>query len=178
MGIGICSASAFRLRSTLNRQSGSSPPEKAQLETRGSSFKFPRVLFFHVIIGKMSLHPTLSADAVSAYRTTMNKRGEDTARALQIRRERASEIAHQAASILREEFSATKVVLFGSLVHQRWFSATSDVDLAVWGLRSQDYFLAVARLQEISPDFKVDLVDMNNCPDKLKTTISAEGQSL
>ena len=90
----------------------------------------------------------------------------------------ACQIAQQAADILRQEFAVSKVALFGSLAHQCWFSTTSDIDLAVWGLDSTLYFLAVARLQELSSAFKIDLVDMNNCPDKLRDAIEQEGQAL
>jgi len=120
----------------------------------------------------------LTPEAIAAYRATMQQRGEYEK---EIRRERqmqARQIAMQAADILREEFAATKVVLIGSLAHQRWFSATSDIDLAVCGLDSRLYFLAVARLQELSSAFKIDLVDMNNCPDKLRDAIKQEGQAI
>jgi predicted nucleotidyltransferase len=123
---------------------------------------------------QIDLHP----EAIAAYRTTMQQRGQHEKKIRQEKQVQAHQIAQQAADILRGEFAATKVVLFGSLAHQRWFSATSDIDLAVWGLDSGLYFSAVARLQELSSAFKIDLVDMNNCLDKLCDAIKQEGQAL
>lgn len=50
------------------------------------------------------------------------------------RRERALALARQAAAVLREDFRAERVVLFGSLARGGIFDTHSDVDLAVWGL--------------------------------------------
>ena len=108
----------------------------------------------------------------------MQRRGETEKEIVQEKKVLANQIAQKAADILRQEFAVTQVILFGSLAHQRWFSATSDIDLAVWGLDKALYFTAVARLQELSPFFKVDLVDMNNCSEKLRLTIQQEGHPL
>ncbi|HEY66354.1 MAG TPA: nucleotidyltransferase domain-containing protein, partial [Caldilineae bacterium] len=43
-------------------------------------------------------------------------------------------IARKAAEMLREEFGAIRVVLFGSLARGGPFDMHSDVDLAAWGL--------------------------------------------
>ncbi len=108
----------------------------------------------------------------------MQLRGEQEKAKQQERFRLACQIARQAAELLQQDFGASKVMLFGSLAHRRWFSATSDIDLAVWGVAKSDYFLAVARLQELSSDFKIDLVDMANCPAALCEVILKEGQPL
>lgn len=79
---------------------------------------------------------------------------------------------------MAEQFGATRVVAFGSLVHGDWFSETSDVDLAAWGLEGEEYFIAVARLQDLSPEFEIDLVAMERCPQGLRKAIEEEGQPL
>ena len=66
-------------------------------------------------------------------------------------------------------------MVFGSLVHGYWFSQTSDIDLAAWGLKDEDYFLVVARLQDLSPEFRIDLVRMENCRPGLRGAILQEG---
>lgn len=126
----------------------------------------------------MATHTNLSPEAISRYRTTMQQRGESAKKNLQERQLKAHQIAQQAADLLREQFAVSQVILFGSLAHEHWFSATSDIDLAVWGLDRDLYFLAVAKLQDLSPEFKIDLVDMNNCPLKLRDNILKEGQNL
>lgn len=69
-------------------------------------------------------------------------------------------------------------VSHGSLAHGHWFSQTSDIDLAVWGLEADAYFTAVARLQDLSPEFKVDLVAMESCRPALREAIIAEGKAV
>ena len=70
---------------------------------------------------------------------------------------------------------AARVVTFGSLVHGHWFSKTSDVDLAVWGVELDDYLVAVARLQDLSSEFKVDLISAAHCKPALLEVIVKEG---
>ena len=100
----------------------------------------------------------ISSAAMANYRAAARRRAEEAERALTLRRERAGEVARQAAALLKEQFGATQVAVFGSIVHGHWFSATSDIDLAASGLAADDYFTAVARLQDLSSEFKVDLV--------------------
>lgn len=55
----------------------------------------------------------------------------------------------QIAVCLRREFGATQVIVFGSLVRDR-FTGASDVDIAVAGVPADRYFEAVARVNELS----------------------------
>ena len=122
-----------------------------------------------------SATPPLNPAAMAVYRATARRRAEEEACALAIRRVRAQEVARQAASLLKKQFGATQVSVFGSTVHGHWFTATSDIDLAVWGLAPDDYFTAVARLQDLSPEFKVDLVVAERCKPELRGAIAREG---
>ena len=118
-------------------------------------------------------HP--SPEAMAVYRATAQRRAAEASRTLALRRVRAREVARQAAALLKEQFGATQVAVFGSTVHGHWFSATSDIDLAASGLASDDYFTAVARLQDLSPEFKVDLVALEHCKAELRESIAREG---
>ena len=118
-------------------------------------------------------HPSPAAMAV--YRATAQRRAAEASRTLALRRVRVREVAEQAAVLLKEQFGATQVALFGSTVHGHWFSTTSDVDLAASGLASDDYFTAVARLQDLSSEFKVDLVALEHCKAELRESIAREG---
>jgi predicted nucleotidyltransferase len=120
-----------------------------------------------------TLHSSPAAMAV--YRATARRRAAEATRALAFRRARAREVAQQAAVLLKEQFGATQVAVFGSTVHGHWFSATSDIDIAASGLASDDYFTAVARLQDLSPEFKVDLVALEHCKAELRESIAREG---
>lgn len=63
-------------------------------------------------------------------------------------------------------------------MHGHWFSLTSDVDLAAWGVKDDEYFVVVAKLQDISPEFEVDLVMMEQCEPELREVILKEGVPL
>ncbi|WP_412709816.1 hypothetical protein [Atrimonas thermophila] len=45
-------------------------------------------------------------------------------------------------------------MLFGSLVHEECFTLWSDVDLAVWGLRPEDTFKAMAFCETLMKTLK------------------------
>ena len=120
-----------------------------------------------------TMHPSPAAMAV--YRATAQRRAAEASRTLALRRERAREVAQQAAVLLKDQFGATQVAVFGSTVHGHWFSATSDIDIAASGLASDEYFTAVARLQDLSPEFKVDLVALEHCKAELRESIAREG---
>jgi predicted nucleotidyltransferase len=115
---------------------------------------------------------------MAAYRATAQRRQEQEQQDLAQRRDRAWEVARQAAEFLRTRFGATRVVAFGSLAHRAWFSPTSDIDLAVWGLVPDDYLVAVAQLQDLEPQFKIDLISAEHCRPELRAAIAEEGEPL
>lgn len=91
--------------------------------------------------------------------------------------ENARIVASAIAKEVKSRFSASRVVLFGSLARedfQRW----SDIDLAVWGVSSADYYRAVAFSSGFSELFKVDLVDAEDCSESLRRHILREGVEL
>ena len=57
--------------------------------------------------------------------------------------ERAWSVARAAATVLRQQFSATRVVAFGSLARRDWFTPWSDIDLAAWGIPPGAFYRAV-----------------------------------
>ena len=87
-------------------------------------------------------------------------------------------MARAAADILRREFGAVRVVVFGSLAHGAWFGPRSDVDLAVWGLDVDAHLIALAHLQDIDPEFSVDVVRVETCSAVLRTVVEREGVDL
>ena len=52
---------------------------------------------------------------------------------IELRRRKAWFVAERAAQLLREQFGAQRVVVFGSLAHEKGFGRWSDIDLAAWG---------------------------------------------
>lgn len=87
----------------------------------------------------------------------------------------ARRVAQEAAQLLREEFEAEKVLLFGSLLHRSWFTVWSDIDLAVRGVPPDRFFSAVAAVTGLSPDFQIDLVDLDECSTSLRSVIDRDG---
>lgn len=88
------------------------------------------------------------------------------------------EVAHSAACLLRERFSAKRVVVFGSLTHRAWFGIRSDIDLAAWDIPADRFYRAVAAVTDLSPDFAVDLVDPESCRPALRRSIEQDGIDL
>ena len=98
----------------------------------------------------------------------------------QARKELPSAIdeAHTVAKKLAEElinrFGAKNVFLFGSLARGD-FSKWSDIDMAVRGIPSKDFYRAVAFASGFSKVWKIDLVDTADCSEDLQGIILKEG---
>ena len=87
-------------------------------------------------------------------------------------------MAHRAAALLRTEFGATDVVLFGSLAQDDQFGMRSDIDLAARGIDGSALYAALGRLLALSAEFEFDLVDLDACPPRLGEAIAAHGVTL
>lgn len=94
------------------------------------------------------------------------------------RRRLAWRVARQAAALLRHEFGASKVVVFGSLARGNRFTPWSDIDLAAWGIPADRFYAAVAAVTSLTTSMKVDLVDPADCPPYLRDAIEHEGIEL
>ncbi len=90
----------------------------------------------------------------------------------------AWELARQAARLLKAQFGATRVVVFGSLVHEGCFTSWSDVDIAAWGIAPEDTFRAIGAAMDLGGDIEVNLVDMGACRPSLRVVIEQEGVEL
>jgi predicted nucleotidyltransferase len=115
------------------------------------------------------------SEQMQQYILTAKSRQKKRLADLEQRRLHGFEIAKTAAQILKTEFSASRVVVFGSLLSES-FHETSDLDLAVWSLPEKSYFKAVARLLSLS-DFEVDLVEVQYASPEILDAI-AQGTEL
>lgn len=120
----------------------------------------------------------LTAEELATYRHTAQERWQAEQQEVARRRLRAWRVARRAASLLKKEFGATRVVVFGSLVHKDCFTAWSDVDLAAWGIRPQDTFRAIGAILGLGKDIEINLVDVESCRPSLLATIEREGIDL
>ena len=103
------------------------------------------------------------------------QRQRDADAQLDARWERAEQVAHKTSELLRREFKASRVILFGSLLNRLWFTPWSDIDLAAWGIPQGRFFAAVAAVTSISKEFKIDLVDPETCRSSLLDAIERDG---
>jgi predicted nucleotidyltransferase len=122
----------------------------------------------------------LSRDGWKRYLEAARRRPASTPVAPDERRarERLLERIREAAVVLKSRFHARRVVLFGSLAHAAWFRPDSDVDLAVEGLSSDDYWRAWRAVEEIIGDRPVDLVEIETVGESLQRSIQRHGVAL
>ena len=125
----------------------------------------------------MSRVPVSGAD-MAGYRAGARKRRRQQEELLREHLARARELAAQAAELLKKEFGASEVLVFGSVTQPARFHAHSDLDLAAWGIEADLYLRAVGRLLSLDPQFLVDLVRMEEAPDTLRAVIERTGVSL
>ena len=97
---------------------------------------------------------------------------------MEARRRVAWEIAQRAAALLKVDYGASRVVLFGSLSRDEPFSSHSDIDLAVWGLDERVYYRVVSRLLDLDPSISVDLLRAEALRDDLIHAIETTGMEL
>ena len=71
-----------------------------------------------------------------------------------------------------------RVVLFDSLAHRDWFVSDSDVDIAVAGLASGDFWDAWRAAEEIIADRQVDLIEIEEASEGLRRAIARHGLEL
>ena len=83
----------------------------------------------------------------------------------------------QIVRLLRSEFGATEIIVFGSLVQGDRFDAESDIDLAVKGIPPQDYFAAMAAANRISHQW-VDLKPIESLDSHFLQKVLQTGKSI
>jgi predicted nucleotidyltransferase len=115
---------------------------------------------------------------MAEYRATAYRRRQQEQQALEHRRKQAWELAQRAAVLLRARFGATRVVVFGSLVHEATFTRWSDVDIAAWGISPRDTFRAVGAVMDMDSEIEVNLADVAACRPSLLDSIERDGVDL
>lgn len=93
-------------------------------------------------------------------------------------REALLEQVRQAARALKARFGIRRVILFGSLAHEAWFTDDSGVDLAVEGLQGADFWAAWRLAEELIAVRRVDLVDYEAASEGLRAAIDRNGVEL
>ncbi len=86
--------------------------------------------------------------------------------------------ARKAGKVLREQYYARRVAVFGSLLHETCFTEWSDLDIAAWGIPADQTFRAIGTVMDLDSSFEINLVDVNTCSPSLLQTIEEEAVDL
>ncbi len=121
---------------------------------------------------------SFTPEEIAVYRRNAQRLREQDRPAELVRREEAWRLARQAAALLKEQFKATKVVAFGSLVKEVTFTPWSDVDIAAWGIDPADTLRAIGAVMDVSDAPMVNLVDVNTCKPAILAEIERDGVEL
>ena len=122
----------------------------------------------------------LPPEALKRYRPleAIRRRREKNAVEIAKLRRRAYTAARKAAKLLREEFGAKEVILYGSLARRVGFTRWSDIDLASRGIPSGKFYAAMDTVLYLNPEFKIDLVEIETCTPAMLKSIENEGKPL
>ncbi len=120
----------------------------------------------------------ITAEQLSIYRRTAKRRAQAQSQEMERRRRKAWRGARRAATFLKQEYGATRVVAFGSLAHGAWFHAHSDIDLAVEGLPPGVVWRAWSAIEQLVPGFDVDLIELETATALLRRRIQEQGKEL
>jgi predicted nucleotidyltransferase len=120
----------------------------------------------------------LSPEKLARYRETARYRQEQAQPEVARLREEAWAAARRAAEILRAQFAANRVVVFGSLTSASSFNRWSDIDMAAWGIAPEDTLRAMGVLLDSDTGFAINLVDINTCRPSLRKVIEQQGFDL
>jgi predicted nucleotidyltransferase len=117
----------------------------------------------------------VTPEQLTVYRAAAYRRRKEERSTLAHRQRLAWAAARQAAQLLKTQFKATRVVVFGSLARKSGFTRWSDVDIAAWGIDSKDTFKAIGAILDMDADIAVNLVDVNTCRPSLLSAINQHG---
>ncbi len=122
----------------------------------------------------------LPPEALKKYRPVeaIRRRRAQMSAEISKRRRRAHAAARKAAQLLKDEFGAQEVILFGSLTRRGSFTLYSDIDLAARGVAPERFYAASAAIESVDVKFQIDLVEIETCPPGLLKSIEKDGKPL
>jgi predicted nucleotidyltransferase len=118
--------------------------------------------------------PKLPVSKLDEYRKTAMRRQKMRISTVKARREKGWKLARKAAKLLRTQFHAERVAVFGSLLHESRFTQWSDVDIAAWGIPSDQTFRAIGAVMDLDSSLEINLVDVNTCSSTFLKVIEQE----
>ncbi len=76
--------------------------------------------------------------------------------------QRAWQAAHHVATVLYQDYGASKVAVFGSLTQPICFTEKSDIDILVWGVSYNKCLDALWETEGLPTEFEIDLIDVKS----------------
>lgn len=76
--------------------------------------------------------------------------------------QRAWEAAHHIATVLYQDYGASKVAVLGSLTQPICFTKKSDIDIVVWGVSYNKCLDALWETEGLTTEFEIDLIDVKS----------------
>ncbi len=116
----------------------------------------------------------VSKQKMDIYKATAKRRWKREQQQLSLSYSQKWVLAKKAAKLLKEKFGVQRVVVFGSITQKELYHLHSDLDIAVWGLDEKKIHRAVAKLLELDPSQRVDLVRIEDVRDSLRSVIDQE----
>lgn len=109
----------------------------------------------------------------------MGKRQSNNRQGIEERKAKALAAAQACAELLKTRFGARRVIIFGSLAGEGPWHDRSDIDLAVEGLASEDFFAAYsACCSLLPPGLDLDLVPLEDAYPEMRARILGEVEML
>jgi predicted nucleotidyltransferase len=121
------------------------------------------------------MEKVISQEKMDQYRQSAKEKERRQRGYFELRHQQGVALAHKAANVLKKQFGASKVVLFGSFLDPSKLHYRSDIDLAAWEIEEKDLFYAVSILLSLDPEFEIDLVLFENARPAIQASIEKEG---
>lgn len=94
------------------------------------------------------------------------------------KRQQALAAAREIAILLKRDFAAQRVILFGSTLSPEYFHLRSDIDLAALGIPAKTFLKAYACATDLAKSFNLDLIDLKDCRQAFREKILTRGMEL
>ncbi len=117
----------------------------------------------------------LTPQEIASYRSAAQREWQKNEVKRKQREKYAWKLAELAAVLLKKQFKATKVMLFGSLVRNDCFTLWSDIDIAAWGISPDKTLQAMEAVRDLDEMIEVNLVDVETSTPSLRANIEREG---
>jgi predicted nucleotidyltransferase len=119
-----------------------------------------------------------SQEQIAVFRRAAVQREEARREAAVARHTAALAVARTAADLLKRDFGARRVMVYGSTARGLGFHADSDIDLVAEGIPAEFYWRAWNAVDALDPAFEVNLIDWEDATPALRADIARDGIEL